>query len=296
MTFKPVPCKTRWEGLLVTSWIVLLDCLLAVWLLRRPVDWLSFLLMVLILASIPVALHLAYRTWGAFNLEYWVNRDAVTVRWAGIRQVIPLARIKRIIKGGGSELSKPGMANWPAPYVRQSTALGMLDVRRYATRPLAECLLLETDQGVFALSPANPAAFLETVQHHYSLGPAHDLPVMESRPMPCGAQLLQDGVALILLSIGLLGVLVLFGALMIPYPNLPDALTFHYNAAGIPDSVRTKNSLFLLPMIGALAYVVNGVWGGWMACRRQQLGAYLLWGGAITVQVFTFFALLSLIP
>ena len=90
MVFKPEPCPTRWEGLAAAFWIVLIDLLLVVWAARRPADMLKFLLVIVVVGSLPLLAHLLLRTWGAFTLEYWVDRNAVTVRWAHLRQVIPL--------------------------------------------------------------------------------------------------------------------------------------------------------------------------------------------------------------
>ncbi len=295
MVFKAKPCKSRWEGLLVTSWILLVDLLLLIWILRRPVDWLSFLFLLFILLSLPLVARLAYRTWALFNLEYWLDRDALTVRWGASRQVIPLTQIRRIIQGGGQETSRPSWTSWPGPYVRLSTALGMLNVQRYATRPLAECLLLETDETTFALSPMDPAHFLETLQAYYQLGPAHAAPAQGTSSGLCQGALFRDRLGVALLLLGLVGILLLFGTLMVRYPEVPDLLAIRYNIQGQPQSVRPKASLFLLPAMGLLVYLINGAWGGWLACRRQRLAAYLLWGGAVTVQLFTFLALVNLI-
>ncbi len=103
-----------------------------------------------------------------------------------------------------------------------------------------------------------------------------------------------DSSGALLLAVGLIGVLVLFGVLMVRFPNLPDALTFHYNSDGLPDVVRDKIALFLLPAIGLLAWLINGLWGVWLVLHRQRTGAYLLWGGAIIVQVVSYLALTSL--
>jgi hypothetical protein len=60
--------------------------------------------------------------------------------------------------------------------------------------------------------------------------------------------------------------------------------------------VRNKSALFLLPGIGLLAWLANGLWGMWMAHRKQLIGAYMLWGGAIIVQICSLLALKSLLP
>jgi hypothetical protein len=104
----------------------------------------------------------------------------------------------------------------------------------------------------------------------------------------------QDATGALLVGLGLAGVLVLFGVLMLNFPDLPDVLAFHYNSEGLPDVVRGKGALFLLPSIGLLAWLANSLWGAWMALHEQRTGAYMLWGGTLVVQFFSFLALNSL--
>ena len=104
----------------------------------------------------------------------------------------------------------------------------------------------------------------------------------------------QERLGLWLLVGGLLGVLILFGVLMISFPNLPEVLTVRYNSAGSPAEVREKGALYRLPIIGLLVWGSNGVLGLLLA-RRQPMAAYMLWTGAIVVQVFSLLALVSLI-
>ena len=99
-----------------------------------------------------------------------------------------------------------------------------------------------------------------------------------------------------LILAGLIGVLVLVGVLMVNFPSLPETLALQYNSEGIPMAIRSKSALFVLPIIGFLAWFVNGVGGMLMAVRNQPTGAYLLWGGAVLVQVCSLLALISIIP
>ena len=105
----------------------------------------------------------------------------------------------------------------------------------------------------------------------------------------------QNRLGVWLLAGGLLGVLVLFGVLMISFPNLPDVLTVRYNSAGLPEEIREKGALYRLPIIGLLAWGINGVAGLLLLARRQPTAAYMLWAGALVVQVFSLLALVSLI-
>ncbi len=296
MVFKPIPCRTRWEGLAVVFWIFLLDLLFLTWAGRRPTDFIKFVLFVVIAASIPVLAHVAYRTWAAFTLEYWLDRDAVIIRWANVRHIVPLVSIQHIIEEGMAEIGRPGWLHWPLPNVRAShTAEPPHDVLMCATKPLAQCLLLNTGELQFAISPLDKAYFLEMVQEYYRIGPARNLTISEERTSSLGRFFGEHQVGLILVGIGLVGVLALFGRLMVQFPSLPSPLPFRYNAEGLPELVRDKGALFVLPAIGLLVWLLNGLWGVWMMRRQQPTGAYMLWGGAIIVQVCSLLALNSLL-
>ncbi len=296
MVFKAEPCRSRWEGLAVTSWVVMIDLLLLTWMVRRPVDWIKFILLFAILLSLPLLAHLVYRTWSAFSLEYWIDRDAVTIYWAGMRQVIPLTAIVQIIQGQVQDVGKAGWQHWPAPQVRPGRTLGMMNLTLFSTRPLTDCLLLDTGSAVFAISPQQQDEFLDMLQERYQLGPARDLTVAHVRPFWWRRIAQIDLPSAVLILGGIIGVLALFGLVMTRFPDLPGNLAFSYYNDGSPNVVREKSALFLLPTIGLLAWIVNGLWGAWMAARDQQTGAYMLWGGAIVVEIVTFLALFQLLP
>jgi hypothetical protein len=277
----------------------LIHGLLLIWMARRPVDWIKFALVVLLVASVPVLFYVLQRVWATFSLEYWIDRNALSLVWAGRRELVPLPSIRRIIRGGATPLSDPSWHQWPAPFVGVGRGLGLLNIRMVASRPLNECLLLETDDLIYAVSPADPDGFLAALQERYRLGPVRVLsPGPESSQSPAGA----SAPGLLLLGGGLVGAMILFGLLMVRYPDLPNALAFQYNIDGEPLVVREKTALFLLPLIGLLAWLVNGAWGLWMVYRAQVsqattpiTGAYMLWGGAIVVQLCSLMALISLI-
>lgn len=295
MVFKPVADRTRWEGLVAIGWLLLIDGLLIAWAMQRPTDWLRFTLILLAILSIPVIAYVGYRTWAAFSLEYWVDRNGLQIRWAYRRRVVPLQSIQRIIEGGIEESSRPQWYEWPLPGLRRAQVLGLAHLHLYTTRPLQESLLLDTGAAVLAISPQWQARFLEHLQESYRLGPV--TLVNEEEASDLSPSWLENRtVSLVLLTLGLIGVLALFGNLMIHYPTLPNLLTFRYNSEGLPEVVREKNSLFILPAIGLLTWLTNGLWGLWMVLRNQPTGAYMLWGGAIVVEIFSLLALNSLLP
>jgi hypothetical protein len=281
--------------LIVSSWLLLVDLLLFFWMLKRPTDSLRFLLIVLITLSVPLLLHFLYRTWGAFTLEYWVDRNAVTIRWANLRQVIPLHEIRQIIQGGDAVADQQSWRYWPAPFVR-TVAQAPSPVTLFATQPLPNCLLLDTEMVRFAVSPAASAEFLDALQARYRLGPSQPLTVAQVRSSTLDRALGPGHVGPILLGLGLVGVLVLFGVLMVRFPELPNPLPVRYTRDGFPELVQDKDVLFRIPVIGLFAWALNGLWGVFMAWRRQPVGAYLLWSGTIVVQAFLLMALRSVLP
>lgn len=64
---KAADLPARWEGLAVCVWIAIVQLLLVQWIRQRTTDWLTFVLVSALLISIPVLLHVIYRTWIAFS-------------------------------------------------------------------------------------------------------------------------------------------------------------------------------------------------------------------------------------
>lgn len=296
MVFRPIPDRTRWEGLVVCVWVILLDLLMLLWSIRRPVDWIKFGLLFLVFLSIPFLVYWGYRAWAAFTLEYWVDRNAVTLRWANVSQVIPLPAITQIGREGAWDLQEQGGQHWPAPYLRPGRTDHAAMLYLAASRPIDHCLIVETDECLFALSPQDPDGFVDAVQARYEMGPAQMLHIEMRRTAYRERFFGTAKLGLGLIGVGLIGVLVLVGVLMVNFPSLPDVLGFQYNSDGIPLAVRSKSALFLLPIIGFLTWFVNAVGGILMSSRRQPTGAYMLWGGTIVVQICSLLAMISIIP
>lgn len=310
MVFHASSGRERWEGIVVCAWIILIDILLLLWMVRRPIDWLKFLLMLLLVLSVPLFLRIAYRTWLVSTLEYWIDRNAVTIRWAGIQHVLPLPLLQQIYENDSQAPPNVNWLQWPAHYFHEQNKRAIVienkPLSMLASQPLSTCLLLDMGDVVYAVSPQDPQAFVDLVQKRYALGPAVDVRY-ERTPTLFIQRILnqiayQDSIGIGLLSVGVIGLLFLFGLLMISYPSLPQEVVLRYAEEATQDGtvrtavlIRDKSSLFLLPSIGLISWVLNGLGGIWMILRGERIGAYLLWGGAIIVQVFSFFALVGLL-
>lgn len=300
MSFKPYPDRGRWYGLAVVLALGLLDIFLVSQLLGRPVDGLSFVLAVTVLGSLVVMGYLAYRTFGAWTLEYWVDRNAVTLVWGAARQIVPLSRIQRILAAtpaapSAATSGRPaGIWHWPCPERRRYPVAGIGMVNAYATRPLAEQIILVTDEESFGLSPIDAPGLMQALQQRHALGPAR-LASMELRRPPVWTWALwRDRGALFLMAAGLLGVLVMFGVLCFRFPYLSSDLPLHFDVTGRPDRIAEKSGLFALPLIGLVTWLFNTAAGIWLYRHVQRGAAYLLWGGALVVQAVAALALFNL--
>jgi hypothetical protein len=285
MTFKAHPCQDRWFGLLAIAALLLLDLGAIRLVMSRPVDGISFLLALWVLGSLLAAVYVGYRTLGAFTLEYWVDRDAVTLVWGPTRQIVPIGSIEQIAIGTQAQaLTQPKPWHWPCRERRRVRCDRGLDiVNAYATRPLAEQVLLETGGENFSLSPVDPDGFVAAVQECYALGPARVLQTQIQRPPVWTWPLWRDRVALALIGAGLLGVLLMFGVLCFRFPGLSSDLPLHFDVNGVADRIESKAGLFALPVIGLLTWGVNLIAGIVLYRRVQRGAAYLLWGGAVAV-------------
>lgn len=290
-----MPCLERWHGLLVVLGLGLLDILLLAWLIGRPVDGLSFVLGSFMLGSLLAIAYVGHRTFAAFSLEYWVDRNAVTLIWGPTRQVLPIGDIERIITGASDRVqNSPRPWHWPCADRRRLICDGLGVVNAYAARPLPEQILLVTRTESYGVSPADAPGFLRALQERVALGPARKVEAELKRPPLWTWPLWRDRGALVLIGGGLLGVLVMFGVLCFRFPYLSSDLPLHFDAYGLPDRISPKSGLFALPIIGLVTWLFNTAAGIWLYRHIQQGAAYLLWGGAGVVQGIAGLALFNL--
>ncbi len=281
-------------GYMVIVGLVLLDAGLFFLLVRGPVSLFSVLWGLMLLASLPLLAILAYWTASLHSACYHVVGNALLIEWGGLQQVVPLASIQSLELGGETAVTQFRGFRWPGLMVGQGRLLEK-DAFVFATQPANQQLLLRTETAVYAISPVDLQNFkdcleaLRTAQldETVDLPDSHlgflQWPFWDEWP----AQLL-------LMASGLLN-LVLFGYLTAVYNRLPDQVPLHFNQAGEVDRLAAPGRLFVLPVIGLIAWIVNSVWGWIFYQQNQKVPAYLLWGTAVIVQLAVWGAVLNLL-
>jgi hypothetical protein len=275
MVFKP----RRSIGVLVGIGIILsilaLDVLLLSYLRQSQISLVFFIFTLLVVLSLPLLALLGYLVYSLFNLHYHLHRDALTIVWGATQRIIPMDNIREVTRDQDLEEEiKVRGVSWPGYLVGRGQIEGIGRTLFYATEPIARQLLVVTPTVAYSISPANLEGFLDAFEIRKHMGPIRLVYYEHRQPRFLSWPIWKDRLAHVLLALGLGTNLVLFGYLCCGY------------------SSRTE--IFRLPAIGLVSLLINSSLGI-LIHRRQRVGAYLLWGGAVVVQLLSWQAVFNII-
>ncbi|MFQ5813189.1 MAG: PH domain-containing protein [Anaerolineae bacterium] len=277
MVFKPRRSTGVLVGVAIILSILVLDALLLSYLRWSQISLVFFIFALLVILSLPLLALLGYLVYGLFNLRYRLHRDALTIVWGATQHIIPLDSIREVARGEdlGKEIKVRGIS-WPGYLVGRGQIEGIGRALFYATEPVAGQLLAVTPTVAYGISPADPDGFLDAFEIRQHMGPIQLLSYEHRQPGFLSWPLRRDRLAHLLLASGLGVNLILFGYHFWRYPALGQA------------------EVFKLPAIGLVALIVNSSLGI-LIHRRQRVGAYLLWGGTIVVQLLSWLTAFNVI-
>ncbi len=267
-------------------------------IVSQPIAFLTFLLIVFIGLSLALIAWIAFRCAGLAGARYVVSRNALIVIWGGRREVIPMGEVAAL--HAGRYLAEPVRVpwlRWPGCVVGRRAAAGQAPVEFFATTAAKPGLMfVEHSGGWLALSPSEPGKFLSTFEEMRALG-VEDFVEAESIETGAGRwPLWRDRLALALIGAGGLALLALIAYLTLIFPALPDEMALRFAADGQPERFGPPAGLFILPVIGATAWVLNTLIGGALhRAAPQRAVAYLLFGAAAFVQALVWAAAIGLL-
>src|SRR5262245_27973012 len=64
-------------------------------------------------ALVVLALLFAYWAWACWMLSYLVDRNALEIRWGGVRQTVPLGEIEALVPAAAEDNTTIAGLNWP---------------------------------------------------------------------------------------------------------------------------------------------------------------------------------------
>ena len=282
-------------GLMLT--IILVDSgLIALAADQRAVGAGTFVVGLAVLFSLGLLTMIAYWLYGLARSGYTLDRNALVIRWGAAEHVIPSDQIERVLTGDeveGRIRMRSGGA-WPGHCVGIGELPGAGTTLFYATVPPKSQIYVITPKITYGISPANREVFVESLRERWEMGPTQTVEQSYTRPGFMDWVIWHDKLGLSLLGVGFLTILALVGLLCFQFPNLPMLVPLHFGAAGTPDRLGSRGQVFTIPLIGFLVLLLN-LSLGILAYRRERMLSYLLWGGAILVQVLTWVAALGIL-
>jgi hypothetical protein len=282
-------------GLALMSFIILVTAALIGVAASRPISFGTFIVGVSVTFGLILAGLIAYWVYGLAGASYTLDRNALIIHWGTSKQVIPTGVIERVFTG--EEIEKGVRfygGRWPGHWVGYGELPRIGSTLFYATRPLEEQIVIVTPGLAYAVSPADQDGFLESLQKRLQMGPTQAVEQSTQRPSILDWAIWQDSLALVLIGVSTLGLVVLLGMLSFRFPQLPMLMPLHFGLSGSPDRLGPRAEIFLIPFIGVLSFLTNGVLGG-IFYRRNRVASYMLWGGSVLVQILVWAATLGIL-
>ena len=280
-------------GLMVT--IIMVDVGLISLAAIRPLSVGTFTIGLAILFSLGLLALIGYWLHGLAHSAYLLDRNALVIKWGLTEQIIPTTQIERVLVGEEIEGHIQFYGGiWPSHCVGYGEIPDAGSALFYATVPPRNQIYIVTPGLTYGISPADREGFLESLQKRLQMGPTQLIEQSSKRPGFLDWSIWQDLLGLGLLALGLVALLALVGLLCFKFPALPRLVPLHFDAAGNPDRLGPRAQVFIIPLIGLLALLINGVLGG-LAYRRERVASYLLWGGSVLIHLLVWTATIGIL-
>lgn len=291
MEWKNQPRLGTQAGIGLIVWLALLDLVL-IWIATQlPISIITFILGVIVLITLPIILLITYWLLGLNRASYALDRNMLTIHWGAVQQIIPMASIQQVLHGSeiAGRVRRFWGGRWPGLWVGQAEIQGIGPTLFYASGGPDQQAVIVTPGLAYAISPDDLAGFVEAFDQRQKMGPTQPVEQVSIRPEIFDWSLWTDWLAIGLIGLAVLSCLFLFGYTCSSFPALAPRVALHFDAAGQPDRFGPRSQVFVLPLIGLLALGANLVVGLPMYLRDRMV-AYLLWGGAILVQILAWIA------
>jgi hypothetical protein len=201
----------------------------------------------------------AYWTWGSVSLSYVVDRNALSIRWGALRQVVPLVNIERLIPASPEDdLSSIEGVDWNGHHVGRARIPQLGDVLFYSGhRSMDEVLYVQTEDETYAISVPDHVAFAQAVQANQMRGPLFDQRQAVHREGIAAQSFWLDPQARFL-TVVLIGAFVMvLGYVLQQYPDLSQSVPLRFPSLGNLVRVTDKSELLDIPRSAAAFLGLN---------------------------------------
>jgi hypothetical protein len=282
-------------GIGLMSLITIVNATLIGLVASRPITLGTFVVALSVTFGFLLVGLIAYWVYGLAGASYKLDRNALIIAWGTSKQVIPTGEIERVFRGDDVEgdLHFYG-GRWPGHWVGYGQLSDVGPTLFYATKPLHQQIFVTTPGLAYAISPADSERFLESLHKRLQMGPTQTIEQSSRRPPILDWGIWQDPLGLALLGAAALALVSLLGMLSFRFPTLPMLIPLHFASSGAPDRLGPRGEIFLLPLIGLLALLINALLGS-LFYRHNRVASYMLWGSSILLQVLVWTATLGIL-
>ncbi len=239
---------------------------------------------VALLALLLLLAALAYRLVAVFTLTYEIDRNGVYISWSGHRAIVPLNQIEHLDIGTPGARIPWRLIQGIGGYWGQGRTANGQPLHLFATRPPRKCLLLQTSDAVYAISPAAQEAFVQDLEQRRKLGVVKPLAAKVETSRLLAYAFWNDRIARRALVLAFSLNLLMLGILAARYPNLAVALPLQFDVTGQPIDLRPRHHVLLLPLAAFLVSVCNVV-VGIILYQHERIGVQLLQLASVLTQV-----------
>jgi len=282
MEFKPPRAIGTLVGGGIAAWCFALTIALVARGLSQDVS--LGIISLYIVASIFFLLGLlfAYWTYSLGTLRYVIDRNALTIVWGDIRQLVPMSQIERLVPG--RELSNPQVSgvSWMGHHVgRAQVEGGIGDTLFYSTHRSPDDLLYVVTAGQsYAVSVEDEVSFAEAVQAQQRLGSLVAVPQTPDRLYLAAQPFWEDRIAQTLALAAAAVFFAMFAYVYHQYPGLSQSIELSFPQLDGVTRVGSKSELLKLPMTGIGLLAVNLALG-FIAHSWERMVGYVLLLAAI---------------
>lgn len=259
-----------------------------------PIDLALYGWVVALIGTLLLAGALAYRVAAAFTLGYELDRNGLYIVWLGNRAVVPLEQVQNIDIGVAPARVPWRLLQGIGYYWGRGRAADGRPLHQFSTRSPAQSLVIYTPDDVYTISPADREAFVQDLEQRRNLGATKPLAAMFEPSRIFLYDFWSDTTVRALLLLALALNLLVLGVLAARYPALEPLVRMRFDAAGQVADLRPRHQVLFLPLAAFGLSLLNMI-VGLLFYRAQQLGARLLQGASVVVQILFGIAVLTII-
>lgn len=263
--------------------------------IRQPFGFSFYLTGLCLVFCLPVWCAVLFWLYGLLTLSYQLDRSQLVIRCGLSRRVIALSSVTGLVAGETmAPIREFRGIGWPG-YLHGTYQLqDGTHVTVHSTEPLDRQLVVVTPQGSYGISPADTEAFLNAMRLMLSEGATRIVAEGYTRSAVMAWPVWTDRRFWSGVVVCLCVNLALWGLVASLYNTLPGRLPLQFDPRGQVELIGAKSGLLVVPAIGSLVLLTNGLLGLFLH-KRERFAVSMLQSVSFLLQITSWIAVLRII-